>query len=66
MIVILAKPKANYAQLRTVEHAFDRESAVYRHITNSTYYGCIQNLFHFNYDSFNKTLILIQSKVTPK
>ena len=42
---------------RTAEHAFiDKESAVYSHINNRTHHGCIRNLFHFNYDSFNPFL----------
>ena len=47
---------------RTAEHAcIDKESAIYNHIDNCSYYGYIQNLFHFNNEPFNKTLFNIHS-----
>ena len=47
---------------RTEEHACsDKESAIYDHINNYSYYSYIENLFRFNNDSFDKALFSINS-----
>ena len=47
---------------RTEEHACsDKESAIYDHINNCSYYSYIENLFRFNNDSFHKALFSINS-----
>ena len=47
---------------RTEEHACsDKESAIYNHIYNYSYYSYIENLFHFNNDLFDKALFSINS-----
>ena len=51
---------------RTEEHALsDRESSIYDHINNCSYYSYIENVFLFNIDPFDKVLFSINS-VTPK
>ena len=47
---------------RTEKHTCsDKESAIYNHISNCSYYGYIENLFRFNNDSFDKALFSIHS-----
>ena len=47
---------------RTEEHSCsDKESAIYAHISNCSYYGYIENPFRFNNDSFDKALFSINS-----
>ena len=44
------------------EHAYsEKESVIYDHITNYSYYSYIENLFRFNNDSFDKALFSINS-----
>ena len=47
---------------RTEEHVCsDKESAIYDPINNCSYYSYIENLFRFNYDSFDKAIFSINS-----
>ena len=47
---------------RTEKHACsDEGSDIYDHIKNYSYYSYIENLFHFNNDSFDKALFSINS-----
>ena len=46
--------------IRTEKHACsDKESAIYDHTNNSSYYSYIENLFCFNNDSCDKALFSI-------